>query len=511
MTDFQLEGHQPLLKVEHHTKNFPHIIANDSISFDVRKGEVHCLLGENGAGKTTLAECLYGFYKPDAGSIIFNGKVLNLSSPRDAIRAGIGMVHQHFVLAPPMTVIENIVVGTEMKSVMVDLRTAAKKIMMLCENYGVEIDPFEIISQLSVGQQQWVEILKALYVGVELLILDEPTAVLTPQESQKLFLILKKMTQDGLSIILITHKLHEVMSVSDRVTVLRKGKLVGTVNTNAVSREELARMMVGRDVSFRVKKETFNPGVPILEIDNVHALKENKTEALCGFNLRIRMGEIVGLAGVAGNGQKELFDVVVGVGHPKSGQVILNGEDITHLSPTAISAKGLASIPQDRIHEGLLMDFSIEENLIAGLQRKSPFRKGILLNQLAINQFADQAINDYDITASSPQQKAKTLSGGNLQKVILAREFSQKPKCVIASSPTRGLDVGAMEYVYQRLVALQKAGAGILLISEDLDEIFNISDTIAVIFRGKIMGVFNVDEVNKERIGLLMAGIQESN
>ena len=499
-----------LLRIVNHTKRFPHVIANDDISFEVNQGEVHCLLGENGAGKTTLAECLFGFYKPDSGKFIFKEQLLNISSPRDAIDAGIGMVHQHFVLAPPLTVVENIIVGTRSKGILLNLENEAKKILTLCKKYGIELDPFATVAELSVGQQQWVEILKALYVGVDLLILDEPTAVLTPQETEKLFKIIKKMTRDGLSVILITHKLYEVMSISDRVTVLRKGKWIATVNTSDVTREELARMMVGRDIDFRVQKEAIEPGTVILEISDLHALKDNKTEALNGINLRLRQHQIIGLAGVAGNGQKELFDVIVGVRDTKSGKVVLAGEDITNLSPLSISSKGLASIPQDRIHEGLIMDFAVEDNLIMGLQRKETYRRGLLLNKQRINQFAVDSIDSYDIATPSPRQKTKVLSGGNLQKIILARELSQRPKCVIASSPTRGLDVGAMEYVHKRLVELRKEGVGILLISEDLDEIFNISDIIAIIFRGQIMGTYYVNDINIEKVGLLMAGIQEA-
>lgn len=499
----------PLLRVEHLSKSFGSLAANQDISFDIHTGEIHCLLGENGAGKTTLSECLYGFYRPDSGHIYFKGKLLNLNSPRDAIHAGIGMVHQHFILAQPMSVVENIIVGTEIPGVRLNLKRSAAKITALCRDYGLDLDPFAVVSSLSVGQQQWVEILKALYVGVDLLILDEPTAVLTPQESVQLFSILKKMTQAGLSILLITHKLYEVLNMSDRVTVLRKGKLVATINTGETNRDDLACMMVGRVVSFQVNKEALQPGPVLLDLKNLHLRRENGVPALDGLSLSVHGSEIVGLAGVAGNGQKELYDVIVGVQQPAQGKILLAGQGITGKTPLDISAHGLAGIPPDRIHEGLLMDFSIEENLILGMHRHKTFQKFGLFNPAAVNAFAQKSVTDYDIAVQSVERPARELSGGNLQKVILARELSQAPRCVVASSPTRGLDVGAMEYVYTRLIQLRSRGAAILLISEDLDEIFNVADRVAVIFKGCIAGLFKVEETTKERVGLLMAGLRE--
>ncbi len=505
----QSKDASPLLRVEHLTKSFGNLVANHDISFDIRKGEIHCLLGENGAGKSTLSECLYGFYKPDSGHIVFKGKTLSLNSPRDAINAGIGMVHQHFILAEPMSVAENIVVGTDIPGIRLDLKRTSDKILKLCKDYDLDLDPNARISSLSVGQQQWVEILKALYVGVDLLILDEPTAVLTPQELEKLFSILKKMTQSGLAILMITHKLYEVLSMSDRVTVLRKGKLVSTVNTSETNRDDLACMMVGRVVSFKVDKEPLSSGDPILEIEGLHLTRENGVKALDGFSLSVRGSEIIGLAGVAGNGQKELYDVIVGVQKPDMGQVQLAGNNITGRTPLEISEKGLAAIPPDRIHEGLLMDFSVKENLILGMHRSNDFQHFGLFNPSAVDRFADKSVQDYDISLQSADQPARKLSGGNLQKVILARELSHAPRCVVASSPTRGLDVGAMEFVYSRLLQLRSRGAAILLISEDLDEIFNVADIIAVIFKGRLVGVCKVEETTKEQVGLLMAGIHE--
>ncbi|GIK42591.1 MAG: ABC transporter ATP-binding protein [Chloroflexota bacterium] len=498
-----------ILNTENLTKIFPHVVANDNISFEVRKGEVHCLLGENGAGKSTLAKCIYGASKPDSGHLYFKGELVHLSSPHDAINIGVGMVHQHFVLAAPMTAIENIVVGVESSGIKLDLFTATKRLKSICDKYNVDLNLNARISELSVSQQQWVEILKALYVGVDLLILDEPTAVLTPQETDKLFTILKEMTTNGLSIILITHKLYEVMSISDRVTVLRKGKKITTLNTSDTNKAELARLMVGRDIDFRVQKEAIEPGEVVLQLEGVKTLKDNRQVALNKFNLSVRRNQILGLAGVGGNGQKELFDVIIGVREALEGQILLNGQNVTTHTPAERIGEGLGSIPPDRIYEGLLMDFNIGENMILGLHRNNTFRSGSLLSFRKINKFARQMISEFSIAASSPGQITKTLSGGNLQKIILARELSQKPQCIIASSPTRGLDVGAMEFVYRRLVELRRNNVGILLISEDLDEIFNVSDRVAVIFKGQIMGIFDVNETNKEQVGLLMAGIQD--
>ena len=500
---------QVILRIKNQTKRFANVVANEKINMQVHEGEIHCLLGENGAGKSTLAECLYGFFRPDSGNFIFKGKDYSPRSPRDAIEAGIGMVHQHFVLSPPMTVMENIVVGIESESIWLDLKSAGRKVDSLCQEYGLDLNLNAVVGQLSVGKQQWVEILKALYVGVDLLILDEPTASLTPQEVKKLFEILGKMKANGLSVILITHKLHEVMEISDRVTVLRKGKLVGTVTTKDVNREKLVNMMVGRAVSFQVTKKLLEPGQAVLELSDLHVLKDSGLPGINGFSLVVHKNEIVGLAGVAGNGQSELFDAIVGVRQLQKGQILLSGEDISNASPDKIIKKGIASIPPDRMTQGLLMGFPIKENLILGWHQSAPFRKGMQLQYGVIGQFAEQAIKDFEVAATSGEQIAKTLSGGNLQKVILARELSHDPRFVIASSPTRGLDVGAMEYVHKRLVELRDSGIGILLISEDLDEVFNVSDRIAVIYNGQVMGIFDANEATREGVGLLMAGFRE--
>jgi simple sugar transport system ATP-binding protein len=492
-------------------KRFPQVLANDKISFEVRKGEIHCLLGENGAGKTTLANCLYGFHQPDGGEIHFKGKPVNISSPNDAIQLGIGMVHQHFVLIDPLTVTENIILGNEGKRVVLDLDKAANEIQTLCKVYGVDLDPMAKIWQLSVGQQQWVEILKALYVGVDLLILDEPTAVLTPQETERLFAVLQQMKEEGLAIIFVTHKLKEVLTVSDRVTVLRKGRKVDTINTSDVTREELARMMVGREVIFRVEKDEMPRGEPVLEVRELRALNDMGLEALKGISFTLHQGEILGMAGVAGNGQRELFEVMIGVRKAQSGKVLISSEDITNHPPGSVMSSGISHIPEDRFKDGLVPDLSVAENLLLGKQWNPPYRKGLLLDERNIQEFAQKCIAEYEIMTPSIDQKAKFLSGGNLQKVILARELWVNPRVLLANQPTRGLDVGVIEYVHRRLLEQRKEGVGILLASEDLDELFNLSDRIAVIFKGQIVDIIDIDEAKIEEIGLLMSGIHGDN
>ena len=509
-TDQPQAIHQPLLKIENLTKRFPGVLANDNVSIDVRHGEIHCLLGENGAGKSTLSETLYGTYLPDSGKISFRGAPVEISSPKDAIEVGIGMVHQHFVLVPPLSVIENVILGTQTSGLHMHTETTRNRLAKLCDNYDVELNLDAKVWHLSVGEQQWVEILKALYEGVDLLILDEPTAVLTPQASERLFSVLKRMKDDGLSIIFITHKLKEVMAVSDRVSVLRKGKLIATVNTTDVSKQELANMMVGRDVMFTIQKEHTDVGKTVVEARALRAKNERGEEALIDVSFGICQNEILGLAGVSGNGQKELFNVLVGVLEPTAGTLTLNGDDITFAQPGARMDAGLGSIPEDRIHEGLVMDFRVEENVVLGIHRREPYARGKrLIDQDAIRRFAIESIEKFEIATPSASQVSKTLSGGNLQKLILARELSLSPAFLVANQPTRGLDVGATEYVRRRLLDQKKRGAAILLISEDLDEILNLADRIAVIFKGEIMEVIDAKESTMEKLGLLMAGVQD--
>jgi ABC-type uncharacterized transport system ATPase subunit len=490
------------------TKRFETVVANDDISIDFRRGEVHCLLGENGAGKTTLAECLFGYYQLDSGEIRFNGNKVVFSSPRDAIQLGIGMVHQHFVLIRPFSVVENIAMGSLKSDILLDLSATEKKTRQLCEQYGISLDLQAKISQLSVGEQQWVEILKAVFYGVDLLILDEPTAALTPPEVSKLFSVLLQMKQQGLSVIFVTHKLNEVMEISDRVSVLRKGKLVETVNTADVDQQTLARMMVGREVIFKVSRQSLALGETVLEARGLCAKNERGQEALKDVSFVLHQREILGIAGIAGNGQRELFEVLAGVRKPDAGELLFNSRSIKNLSPGGIKTSGLVHVPDDRVNEGLVMDFSVADNLILGRQNDTVNRKGLFLDRKQITRSAVSLIRDFNINPPAPDGRTAYLSGGNLQKVILARELSQDVKCLVANQPTRGLDVGVIEYIHQRLLELRTHEVGILLISEDLDELLALSDRIAVMYCGRIIKVFDTPEARLDEIGLCMAGIE---
>ncbi len=501
---------EPLIRTEGLTKLFPQVVANDAISLDVKCGEIHCLLGENGAGKSTFAKCLYGTYQPDAGRIFFMDQQVRLSSPADAIALGIGMVHQHFVLVPPLTVIENVIAGTQSIRQLVDYTRAEAEIRLLCDQYGVDLDLQAKIRQLSVGEQQWVEILKALYVKAKLLILDEPTAVLTPQEADNLFSVLQGMTRTGLGIIFITHKLNEVMRVSNRVTVLRNGKLVSTVDTTSITKEDLAKMMVGREIVFRVEKEQLPAIEPVLEIRHLSAKGDRGQDALKSISLTLHKGEILALAGVAGNGQKELFEVLMGVRVASAGEVLLQGEDITNKSTSYIMSRGVGHIPGDRLNEGLIPEFSVAENLILGQQRSASCRRGPFLDLKRVRQLAQEQISKFGIVTPSADSLASTLSGGNQQKLILARELQRCSRCLLANQPTRGLDIGVIEYVHGQLLSKRAGGIGILLASEDLDEILELADRIVVLFSGRIMGILDAREAQIEKIGLLMAGIEVS-
>ena len=496
---------EPLLVVDNVTKEFPGVIANDSVSVEIRRAEIHCLLGENGAGKTTLADILYGVYRPDSGSVSLAGKSLDLMSPRDAIESGVGMVHQHFELVPPMSVIENVVIGTPARQ-WLDLSEARRRLEDFFSTYDVEIDPDAEVGQLAVGEQQWVEIFKTLYFGVEVLILDEPTAVLTPQGVEQLFRILRQMRDDGLTIILITHKLKEVMDLSDRVTVLRRGQVVGTVNTSDVDHAELARMMIGREVLLQVDKDRKAAGEALLEVEDVHLESVTGRGSLDGLSLTVSSGEIVGVAGVSGNGQNALFDALVGVRHPEQGRIRIDGLDVTDWSPHKIAALGVASVPGDRIAQGLMMDFSVKDNLVLGNHRDRRFARGGILDAAKISAFAEESIEGFEIKTPSASQPTRTLSGGNLQKIIMARELSGEPRLLLVHQPTRGLDIAASEYVRRRIVQERDRGAAVLLMSEDLDEIFQLADRIAVIYDGRIVAVTDPDKTTLEEIGMHMAG-----
>ncbi|MFZ5885139.1 MAG: ABC transporter ATP-binding protein [Chloroflexota bacterium] len=490
------------------TKRFPGVLANDHVDFDVRSGEVHALLGENGAGKSTLMKILYGLYRPDEGEILLNGSPVHIASPTDAIRLGIGMIHQHFMLVPTMTVAENVALGLpSSRGALTDLDRVSKRIMELADIYGLKIDPSAYIWQLSVGQQQRVEIIKALYRGAALLILDEPTAVLTPQEVGELFAIMRQMVKDGHALIFISHKLHEVVEISHRVTVLRDGRKIGTRPTSETTKQDLANWMVGREVGFAPERGEVIPGEVRLQLENVHCGSDRGTPGLRGVSLEVRSGEILGIAGVSGNGQRELAETITGLRKITSGHIRLEGEDVTNFPPAELTERMLSYIPEERMRDGMIKDFTVAENLILREHHKRPFSQNGFLNLRGIAAHADALIQTFRIKTPSRETLAKNLSGGNIQKVVLARELSRKPRVILAAQPTRGLDIGATEYVRAQLLEQRKQGAAILLISEDLDEILALSDRIAVLYEGRIMDVLPRSEATPEKLGLLMAGV----
>jgi ABC-type uncharacterized transport system ATPase subunit len=492
------------------TKRFPGVLANDQVDFDVRSGEVHALLGENGAGKTTLMKVLYGMYHADEGQIILNDEQVIIQSPTDAINLGIGMIHQHFMLVESLTVAENVALGLRStREPLTDLDKVSKRILDLAEIYRLEIDPNAYIWQLSVGQQQRVEIIKALYRGAALLILDEPTAVLTPQEVDEFFSIIRDMAKDGHALIFISHKLHEVIDISDRVSVLRDGKKVGTYQTGDATKADLARWMVGREVDFRPAIADVQKGEIRLKIENISCRSDRGTPGLKEVDLEVHSGEILGIAGVSGNGQRELAEVITGLREKTSGRIELDGKDISSLPPIERTDRSLSYIPEERMRDGMIKDFTVAENLILREYHKKPFSNLGLLDLKAIEDHSERLITNFQIKTPSQETLAKSLSGGNIQKVVVARELSREPRVIIAAQPTRGLDVGAMEYVRERLLEERKNGTAILLISEDLDEIFALADRIAVIYEGQIMGVVDRGAATPEKLGLLMAGVRE--
>lgn len=494
-----------LIQMKEITKRFPGITANDRINFEAVKGEIHALLGENGAGKTTLMNVLYGLYQPDEGEILLRGKEVSVRSPLDAIKLGIGMVHQHFMLVPVFTVAENVLLGLGSTKGL-DTKEVVARILGLADRYGLRVDPKARISQLSVGEQQRVEIIKALYRSVEILILDEPTSVLTPQEVEHLFKVLRSMVDEGLTIVFITHKLDEVMIVSDRVTILRDGRAVSTVATNETSKEELAKMMVGRQVLFQLTRAAAQIQNEVLSVQELRALSDTSLPALRGVSFSVHAGEILGVAGVAGNGQTELAETIVRLRKAASGKILFKGTDVTRSSTRSMLVKGVAYIPEDRVGRGLIAGFSVADNLILETYSEPPFAKGPFLNMPTIRELANRLIVDYGIKAQGVDAITRQLSGGNLQKLILAREISRRPDLLIAEQPTRGLDVGATEYVRRRLLEEKQRGAAILLISYDLDEILSLSDRVAVLYEGEIMGDLPIEEVTIEKLGLMMGG-----
>jgi len=485
-------------------KRFPGVVANDHVDLDLRSGEIHALLGENGAGKTTLMNILYGLYRADEGYIKVKGRQVALGSPKDAIALGIGMIHQHFTLIPPMTATENIMLGSKSEGVLTDPKRVEEAISRLCEKYGLRVDPKARIWQLSVGEQQRVEIIKALYVGANILILDEPTAVLTPQETDQLFTTLRQMKKEGKALVFISHKLDEVLAISDRITVLRKGRAISTVDTAETSKIELAKMMVGRDVVFRLSKATVQKGGEALKLEGVSALDDRGLQALKNVSLSMFEGEILGVAGVAGNGQQQLAQVLMGIRKPTAGRIFIRGREMTGYTPADLLELDVSYIPEDRIESGAILDLSVSDNLI--LKVYPAMTKGLFLDRSAVAKYADRLIKDFDVVTPSKDSLAKTLSGGNIQRLILARELSLEPGIVVASQPTRGLDVGATEYIRRKLLVERERGSAILLISEDLEEIMSLSDRIAVLYEGRIMGVVPAEKAKIEEIGLMMAG-----
>jgi len=498
----------PVIEMRNIVKKFGDFVANDGINLTVHKGEIHAILGENGAGKSTLMNQLYGLLKPTSGDILVNGKKVVMNTPLDAIAAGIGMVHQHFMLVQPFTVTENIVLGDEpVKGVTLDIKKARENVVELSRRYGLAVDPDAKIEDISVGMQQRVEILKALYRGADILILDEPTSSLTPQEIVELIQIMRNLTADGKSILLITHKLKEIKESADFCTIIRMGKYIGTVDVDTVDENDLASMMVGRKVTFKVDKPAQQPGNVVLDVKNLHGVDYRGVEILKGLNLQVRAGEIVGIAGIDGNGQTELVEILTGLRKGTKGEATVNGVSIFNKSPAFGFAHGVSSIPADRQKHGLVLDFAIEDNLILQNYAQAPFAKKIVLQRDAINAHATSSIEQFDIRPPmSEKRPAGTLSGGNQQKVIIAREVQNDKDLLIAVNPTRGLDVGAIEYVHQYIVAQRNKGKAVLLVSFELDEIMSLSDVIDVIFDGQIVASIPGGEADENYLGLMMAG-----
>ena len=497
-----------ILELKNITKKFPGVIANDQVDFNLREGEIHSLVGENGAGKSTLMNVLFGIYQQEEGEIFYQGEKLDIDGPEDAIDLGIGMVHQHFMLVPTLTVTENIILGDEVTTGLghLDIKQAESEVRELSDRYGLDVDPEAKVKDISVGMEQRVEILKALYREAEVLILDEPTAVLTPQEVKELYKIMDFLTEQGKSIIFITHKLKEVLAISDRITVLRDGKSIGTVTTEETSEPQLAEMMVGREVLLEVDKKPAKPGELAVEVNNLSVLDNRGVEALNDISFSIKEGEILGIAGVEGNGQTELIEVLSGLREASRGEFKLKGEELLNDSARKIKEAKVAHVPEDRHKHGLVLDYTIEDNLILGYHYQSPFAEGInfAFDELATH--AQDLIDEYDIRPQNKDALVRSLSGGNQQKVIIAREFALNPEFLIASQPTRGVDIGAIEFIHQRIIEQRDEGKAVLLVSAELSEIMSLSDRIAVMYEGEIVDILPVEEATEEKLGLLMAG-----
>ena len=504
-----MSANELVLEMRGIRKEFPGVVANDDVNLDIRRGEVHALLGENGAGKSTLMNILCGLYHPDAGQILLQGKPVEFGSARDAIQVGIGMVHQHFMLIPVMTVAENIVLGVEPRDgLLLDERGAEKRVKELSERYGLAVNPGALVEEITVGQEQRVEILKALYRGADILILDEPTAVLTPQEARELFEIVRSLQASGKSIIFISHKLNEVLEIADRITVLRRGKTIETVPREGATEESLARAMVGREVLLRVKKEPAQPGDVLLSVNDLHVVDDRGIEKVRGVSFDVRAGEIVGIAGVDGNGQTELIDAITGLRKIASGTVTVAGKPQENASARQMLDAGVGHIPEDRQRRGLVLEFSIAENIALHDYALEPDAKWGWLFPNRLIAAARRLIKEFDVRGGGPLTRAGGLSGGNQQKVVVAREISRDPQVLIAAQPTRGLDVGAIEYLHRRIVAERDEGRAILLLSLELEEIFSLSDRILVIYEGEIVGE-HTGEVSEEQIGIEMLGGRE--
>ena len=492
-------------------KEFPGIVANDNITLQLKEGEIHALLGENGAGKSTLMGMLFGMYKPDRGCIKVRGKEVKISNPNIANDLGIGMVHQHFKLVDNFTVTENIILGCEpKKGFTVDIKTAAKKIEDLSKQYGLNVDPYAKIEDISVGMQQRVEILKMLYRDANVLIFDEPTAVLTPNEIDELISIMKNMTKEGKSIILITHKLREIKEAANRCTVIRRGKYIGTVDVKDATEADMAKMMVGREVSFKVDKIEAQPKDVVIKIENLCVNNNKKVLGLKNFSLDIRAGEIVGIAGVEGNGQTELVEALTGMRNVESGSIVFKGKNIVKESIRQRIDDGMAHIPEDRHKRGLVLDYTMEDNMVLKAYRNKPFSKNGLLNRAKISEYAKKIIETFDVRSGEGGKSiARSLSGGNQQKGVIGREIESNPDLLIAVQPTRGLDVGSIEYIHKRLVEQRDLGKAVLLVSLELDEVLNVSDRIAVVNNGELVGIVNANETNENEVGLMMTGIKK--